>query len=327
MKRRQLKCFVASAFERDDVDEIFDEVIKPVLRGENMQAMRVDRVEHNDDIDDKILDLIDSCDFAIADLTHARPSVYYEAGRACGLGKPVIYMVRSDHLRPSPDDPAGNVKVHFDLQMKNIIAWTRPVPTLRNRLGARVRHVTRPIIKELERQEVLKIQGMLFNTLSWVDRADDILRRTRAALRRAGFTLVGQVRYSNATGFRVTDKGMDIAAVQIGQSFTKKTLQLFTGDLAASKMMGEARHAAGGNPPGVIACDLLFVTSRPIPSSRVAEVCPTFYHLEPGALYRDPAPPPRPRQATGLHTLCPKSYEDLDHLLDTHIAELGHRGI
>ena len=119
-----LKCFVASAFDRPDVDEVFTKVLVPLLRKLGIRPLRVDRVEHNDDIDDKIFALLDESDFCIADLSYARPSVYYEAGYAAGKGKPVIYLARRDHFKAKQNDPNGNFRVHFDLQMKNIIPWS-----------------------------------------------------------------------------------------------------------------------------------------------------------------------------------------------------------
>src|SRR4051794_41012901 len=121
-----LKCFVASAFDHEDVDAIYAQAIIPVLKKLGCTPVRVDCVEHNDDIDDKIFNLIDGCEFCIADLTFARPSVYYEAGYAFGTGRPAIYIARSDHFRQRDDDEYGNFRVHFDLQMKNIIGWTTP---------------------------------------------------------------------------------------------------------------------------------------------------------------------------------------------------------
>lgn len=320
--RHRLKCFVASAFEREDVDEIFDSVVKPVLKAENMRAMRVDRVEHNDDIDDKILALIADCDFAIADLTYARPSVYFEAGRISGLGKPVVYMVRNDYLR----QPAGDLKVHFDLQMKNIIGWSKPGLTLRNRLGSRIRHVTRPLFAEKDRQEVLKFQGVLFNALSWVDRAADIRNRTRKALRDAGYSMLRHQPGSDDAGYRVTERGTDVVALYIEQSFGKQDLRRLLGDMAFRTVRRDIAAAAGTDLPPARAFDALCMASRSVPASRVSNICPTFYHLEPGP-FRDPSPPARVFRATSLHVLCPKSYEDLDRLLELHVPELGRRGI
>jgi len=117
-----MKCFVAMAFGPTDVNQIFDNIICRVLEDRQVQPVRVDRVEHNDNIDDRIMQEIRAADFAIADLTYSRPSVYYEAGYS-EREIPVIYTVREDHFRPQPDDEHGIFRVHFDLQMKNVVGW------------------------------------------------------------------------------------------------------------------------------------------------------------------------------------------------------------
>ena len=142
-----MNCFVASAFDHEDVDAIYDHAIHPVLKELKLHPFRVDRVEHNEDIDDRIFRLIDQSQLCIADLTFARPSVYYEAGYAFGSGKPVIYIARRDHFRAREDDEAGNLRVHFDLQMKNIIYWTNPNDAFRKRLRSRLKHVLRPLLR------------------------------------------------------------------------------------------------------------------------------------------------------------------------------------
>jgi nucleoside 2-deoxyribosyltransferase len=100
-------CFVASAFDHKDIDAIYDKVVRPTLQKLKIRCTRVDRIEHNDDIDDKIFALMNAADFCIADLTYARPSVYYEAGYMFGCKKPVIYIARSDHFRAKVPDPHG----------------------------------------------------------------------------------------------------------------------------------------------------------------------------------------------------------------------------
>ena len=110
MGSNRLKCFVASAFDHDVIDTLYDNGIKRVLLDKGIAPLCVNRVEHNDDIDDKILELIDECDFCIADLTFARPSVYYEAGRVDGLGKPVIFTSRKDHFKPTQGDDYGDIQ-------------------------------------------------------------------------------------------------------------------------------------------------------------------------------------------------------------------------
>ena len=123
---RKLSCFIASAFGKKDVDQIYKISILPNLKSVNIKCHRMDKVEHNEDIDDKIIELIKECDFCIADLTYARPSVYYESSYLSGLGKEVIFTARQDHFSPNEKDIQGNEKIHFDLQMKNIIKWNKP---------------------------------------------------------------------------------------------------------------------------------------------------------------------------------------------------------
>jgi nucleoside 2-deoxyribosyltransferase len=147
-QRRKLRCFVASAFGYDDVDRVYVKLIKPTLGPLHVAVSRVDRVDHNDDIDNKIMELLTAADFCIADLTYARPSVYYEAGFAMA-SKPVIFIARKDHFKDRDNDPAGNLRVHFDLQMKNIIPWDGSDVTFKTRLKKRVKLVTRPLIQSL----------------------------------------------------------------------------------------------------------------------------------------------------------------------------------
>jgi len=172
-----MKCFIASAFGHDDVDAIYDRCVVPVLRKLFVTPLRVDRVEHNEDIDNKIFELLDSADFAIADLTYARPSVYYEAGYAAGKSKPVIYIAKRDHFKARDDDPYGNFRVHFDLQMRNIISWTGPDHTFSDKLLNRVRLVLRPLKRANIHNLELEAERSEFNRLPMYDRLG-ILQKT-----------------------------------------------------------------------------------------------------------------------------------------------------
>jgi nucleoside 2-deoxyribosyltransferase len=118
----KLRCFVAMAFGQKDTDAIF-RALRKTLGPLGVNAQRVDRIEHNDNIDTRIISEIEAADLVIADLTYARPSVYFEAGYA-QRAIPVIFTARSDHFRERDDDPNGNRHVHFDLKMRNIIAWS-----------------------------------------------------------------------------------------------------------------------------------------------------------------------------------------------------------
>lgn len=182
---QKLRCFIAMAFDHTDTDEIF-ETLKAVLRDRNISSVRVDRIEHNDDIDDRIMTEIKNADFMIADLTYARPSVYFEAGFA-QRNVPVIYTARHDHLRPQMEDPHENLRVHFDLQMKNIIPWKSSRDSLfRQRLKSRVAHVTAPLLKQRASGEVAKKRTEDFERQSLVDRSEYLrtsVRRHFASLK------------------------------------------------------------------------------------------------------------------------------------------------
>ncbi len=124
MSIRKLLRFIAMPFNRSDTDHFYDNLVNPIVDEADIAIVRVDRHPHNDDIDDKIIEQIEQCDFMIADLTYARPSVYFEAGYA-QRHVPVIYSARRDHIgkQASTTDPNGNQIVHFDLQMRNTIGW------------------------------------------------------------------------------------------------------------------------------------------------------------------------------------------------------------
>jgi len=173
----KLRCFVAMAFGRDETDKIYDKIITPLLRSKKMTPVRVDRQEHLDDINNRIISELKKCDFAIADLTFARPSVYYEAGFA-QRSIPVIYTSRRDHFRPKPSDEFGNFKIHFDLQMKNIIPWSNASDeNFMKRLNRRINYATGPLIRAKEMLAAEQIEINKFQALSLQDK----IRRTLKA--------------------------------------------------------------------------------------------------------------------------------------------------
>ena len=89
---------------------------------------RIDRVEHNNKIDDQIIAMIRQSKFVIADFTGGRGGVYFEAGFALGLGIPVIWTVREKRLN----------RVHFDNRQYNFVTWTDDVEDFRLRLQNRI---------------------------------------------------------------------------------------------------------------------------------------------------------------------------------------------
>jgi nucleoside 2-deoxyribosyltransferase len=163
---------VACAFGKEDIDEIYENAVLPVLKSMEIKPYRVDQIEHNDDIDNKIIELISKCDICIADLTYSRPSVYYEAGYFTGLGKSVIFIARKDHFSPTTDDLYGNFKIHFDLQMKNIIQWssTKRVDTFKRKLLSRLKLISKPLMKRIAEERKQEKGRLEFSKLSQEDK-------------------------------------------------------------------------------------------------------------------------------------------------------------
>src|ERR1700733_3978485 len=167
----RLRCFVAMRFGDRETDQVYDKVIAVVLRKLQITPVRVDRINHNENIDAKIIAELKDCDFALADLTFARPSVYFEAGFAqCRV--PVIYTCRKDHLgsssKATPDD---RLTVHFDLLMRNIVAWKTPRdPAFPGKLTARVKKVTGPLIQDKARVVAERKAAEAFSSLSMQER-------------------------------------------------------------------------------------------------------------------------------------------------------------
>jgi len=141
------QCFVAMWFA-DEMTDAFDNAIKPAIeykedgaKDPKYKAVKIDNVEHINDINDEIIAQIRRSRFMVCDLTGYRGGVYFEAGFAYGLGMDIIYTCRKDWsnkdnlkdkegnlveiLFDSNDKPVEVRKegVHFDLSHRNRIEW------------------------------------------------------------------------------------------------------------------------------------------------------------------------------------------------------------
>jgi nucleoside 2-deoxyribosyltransferase len=109
------RAFVAMWFD-DSMDDAFLNGIKPAAADAGYEGYRVKDDKHGERIDAKIIAEIRACRFVIADVTGTRSAVYYEAGFAEGLSKPVIWMCRKD----TEEDMGKN----FDTRQIRHIVWT-----------------------------------------------------------------------------------------------------------------------------------------------------------------------------------------------------------
>lgn len=120
------QAFVAMAFTHDMM-KIRSDAFDPAIRAAGYEPFLVSDREHNGRIDDRIEYEIKNSVFVVADFTEHRGGVYYEAGFAQGLGKPVIWTVEKGHVE----------KLHFDTRQFNHIVWS-DAEELRTRLEARI---------------------------------------------------------------------------------------------------------------------------------------------------------------------------------------------
>jgi hypothetical protein len=128
------QAFVAMWFN-ELTSEAYTNGIEPALNATGYKAIRIDKKEHNNKIDDEILAEIRRSRFLIADFTcepkNVRGGVYYEAGFAQGLGIPVVWTCKDTSL----------TDLHFDTRQYSHIVWKTPADLLvqlRNRIGATI---------------------------------------------------------------------------------------------------------------------------------------------------------------------------------------------
>ena len=130
------QAFVAMWFD-DSMTKIYEQAIEPAIKEAGYVPARIDRGDHseyNGEINDEIIAQIRASKFLVADFTteppeNARGGVYYEAGFAHGLNKPVIFMCREDVIE----------EIHFDTRQYNHIVWKNDtMEDLKKRLKERI---------------------------------------------------------------------------------------------------------------------------------------------------------------------------------------------
>jgi nucleoside 2-deoxyribosyltransferase len=123
--------FVAMWFgdedQRADMNEAYERGIHAAIGLAGYRDVRVDLVEHNEWIMDKVLGDIRLAPFVVADFTGHRNGVYFEAGFARGRGITVIHTCRKNDFG----------QAHFDTKQLNHVLWENP-DELRERLYDRI---------------------------------------------------------------------------------------------------------------------------------------------------------------------------------------------
>ena len=125
-ERNSSQAFVAMWFDQT-LDSAWNEGFRPALEAAGFSAVRVDKEEYNEKIDDRIIAQIRRSGLLVADVTGHRQGVYFEGGFALGLGITVIWTCREGDIESA----------HFDTRQYNHIVWTDP-EDLRKRLIDRI---------------------------------------------------------------------------------------------------------------------------------------------------------------------------------------------
>ena len=121
------QAFVAMWFD-PSLSPAYTEGFAPALEACGYRPIKVDLLEHNDKIDDRIISEIRRSGLLIADFTGHRGGVYFEAGFAMGLGIPVVWTCRSSDIK----------RAHFDTRQYNHVVWSEPAD-LKDKLVNRIR--------------------------------------------------------------------------------------------------------------------------------------------------------------------------------------------
>lgn len=120
------RCFVAMSFD-PSLDDAYELGIERGVSDAGYEPVKINKVHHNEKICDKILAEIRQAQFLVADVTLHKQGVYFEAGFAMALGRPVIWACRDDDLK----------NAHFDTRQYNHIVWKTP-EDLREQLRDRI---------------------------------------------------------------------------------------------------------------------------------------------------------------------------------------------
>jgi hypothetical protein len=105
--------FVAMPFSKDML-HLYTDGFCPAIIAAGYTPYRVDFEAHTEAIDARITNSIRESRFVIADATGGRPNVYYEAGFAQGLGKPLIWTVNE----------AEKDNIPFDTRQYPHVVWS-----------------------------------------------------------------------------------------------------------------------------------------------------------------------------------------------------------
>jgi hypothetical protein len=113
------------------------DAVKETFQRFNVNAVRADDIEHDGQITQRVLNELRTSEFLFADLTGARPNVYYEVGFAHALGRRVLLYRKA------------GTGLHFDLAGYNCPEYTN-LRDLKEKLTRRLESMTNRKVENSE---------------------------------------------------------------------------------------------------------------------------------------------------------------------------------
>jgi hypothetical protein len=260
--------------------------MKPTIRALGFFPIRIDEIQHNENIDQRILTEIDKASVVVADLTYARPSVYYEAGYAQGRGLPVVFTSRADHLAVKLQ--ADDLRIHFDLRQRNIVPWSSPSdPSFGVRFRAHLTPTVRPLVRKRRQQEQDDKAARNFASISHDEKRRRLSLIAIRRARSAGFWNEG-----TQDGRRIRPAEIPATVGWLGykpwRTFVKTILILVLGEVG-KRALGEVARDGYSWMSQVVPTELrgrmnighlILVSLASVPSSRVESAIPDLHGLK-----------------------------------------------
>lgn len=130
-KNNSQKAFMAMQYCNKELEQVFENIIKPGLKELGFEINRLDKTNKNGLIDENLRVEIRDSKFLVVDLSDGNRGAYWEAGYGEGLGKKIFYICDKQKC-----DKFKNRKkklVHFDVEHQNLYFWNDPNPENSNK--------------------------------------------------------------------------------------------------------------------------------------------------------------------------------------------------
>lgn len=111
--------FMAMGYGDEEIDNFIDVNFGTAVLNSKL-GLKLERLDSNPEagvLDNRMQLMIKKCRLLIADVTTNNRGVYWEAGYAYGLGKPVIYTCRKEEFESEEKRP------HFDIDHHQAVIW------------------------------------------------------------------------------------------------------------------------------------------------------------------------------------------------------------